>query len=334
MDNFPHLDVFCQIVDNYGDAGFSYRFARTYKRRHPQAIVRLFADKPSALDQLRINADGIEIYPFTYNPEKLAALVVETFGCQLPENYADRIKKESHLWINIEYLSAENWTANCHGKESPQGIPGLKKFFYMPGFTPGTGGILTDLQAPAVPQNTNNVSIFTYEQDFSGLLDALPPSQLLVFDKYSQNILSLQKNNYPQHKFSMEKMVDQDSYDNILTTSKLNLVRGEESLIRAILAGKPFLWQAYKQEHNYQLVKTAAFLEIFKPYFTDPAIFSVYAKLTQAWNGDFTAFAVDNWRFFLENLPAVESYTQAFGKYLRQSCDLGRSFDQFIKQNW
>ena len=46
-------------------------------------------------------------------------------------------------------------------------------------------------------------------------------------------------------------------------------VRGEDSLSRAALSGLPFVWQAYKQDENYQLVKVNALLEQMKPYFSE-----------------------------------------------------------------
>lgn len=330
---FPALDIFCTIVDNYGDGGFSYRLARSYKKRHPERTVRLFVDQPEALQHMRLADDRVEIVSQAVVPAVMAPLVVETFGCTVPDPYLEKIKKETKLWINIEYLSAEPWTANVHGKESPQGIPGLKKIFYMPGFSANTGGILTDFVSSAT-NTANTVSVFTYRQDFSALLNNLPPSTLLIFDTYAQDILRTQQNKFPQHTFIMQPFVSQDAYDTILAGSTLNLVRGEESLVRAILAGKPFLWQAYPQDNNHQLVKTAAFLELFKPHFSDARIFEAYRTLTQAWNGDSAAISVDNWPIFLENLPSVTLATRAFGRYLRQNCDMGVLFDQFITQNW
>jgi uncharacterized repeat protein (TIGR03837 family) len=337
--HFPDLDIFCTVVDNYGDIGFSYRLARTYKTRHPLASVRLFVDKPETLAKIQILGTEVDIngYSFSSVPEAMAPLIIETFGCNIPCSYNEIIKRDTKLWINIEYLSAEDWTKDCHGKESPQGIPGLKKIFYMPGFTSGTGGVITDFnKTSSVPNttNTNNVSIFTYEQDYSLLLNTLFPSTLLIFDTQAQDILRPQIKKYPQHSFEFRDFVSQNNYDQVLVDCKLNLVRGEESLIRAILAGKPFLWQAYPQEHAQQLVKVQALLKTMEPFFKNKHIFQEYAKLMLAWNGDNKPVAVDNWRFLLENLPAVGLSTQAFGQHLRQNCDMGLLFDQFITQNW
>jgi hypothetical protein len=335
IEHFPDCDIFCQVVDNYGDIGFSYRFARMYKKRHPEATVRLFVDKPDTLKKIRGTEVEILILPSTSVPDKIAPLIIETFGSNIPDIYKKYIIRDTRLWINIEHLSAENWTVELHGKESPQGIPGLKKLFYMPGLQPGTGGVLTDFQAPSKDENI--ISLFTYTQDFSQFFQActeLPSMQFLIFDQYTQKSLACDSPAYPQHTFVMSPFVSQDKYDGILASSRLNFVRGEESLIRAILAGKPFLWQAYLQDNDYQLVKVDAWLEMFQKFFSSPDIFNIYRVITRAWNGDSTALAVDNWRVFLQNLPAIGLAAQAFGRYLRQSCDMGLLFDQFITQNW
>ncbi|MGY2437472.1 elongation factor P maturation arginine rhamnosyltransferase EarP, partial [Escherichia coli] len=74
-----------------------------------------------------------------------AQVVVEAFACQLPASYIEAmtISGTHCLWLNLEYLSAEDWVAGCHGLPSPQ-PGGLQKFFFFPGFVEGTGGLLRE----------------------------------------------------------------------------------------------------------------------------------------------------------------------------------------------
>ena len=51
----------------------------------------------------------------------------------------------------------------------------------------------------------------------------------------------------------------QAEYDHLLWSCDLNLVRGEDSFVRAQWAGKPFLWQAYPQDDGAHVAKLAAF---------------------------------------------------------------------------
>ena len=49
-------DLFCEVVDNYGDAGVSWRLARMLASEHGLE-VRLWIDKPEALGKLNPHID-------------------------------------------------------------------------------------------------------------------------------------------------------------------------------------------------------------------------------------------------------------------------------------
>ena len=57
--------------------------------------------------------------------------------------------------------------------------------------------------------------------------------------------------------------VSQDEYDWVLSQCDFNIVRGEDSFVRAQLAGKPFIWHIYPQEDRAHEVKLAAFLDLY-----------------------------------------------------------------------
>jgi uncharacterized repeat protein (TIGR03837 family) len=54
--------------------------------------------------------------------------------------------------------------------------------------------------------------------------------------------------------------VAQQHYDRLLWCCDANLVRGEDSFVRALWSGRPFLWQAYPQAHRAHLPKVEAFI--------------------------------------------------------------------------
>jgi uncharacterized repeat protein (TIGR03837 family) len=70
----------------------------------------------------------------------------------------------------------------------------------------------------------------------------------------------------------------QTDFDHLLWSADLNFVRGEDSLVRALWAGAPFVWQAYPQDDGVHLEKLAALLARLG---AAPAV----AALWQAWNG-------------------------------------------------
>ncbi len=149
-------DIFCAVVDNYGDIGVCWRLARQLAHEYGVA-VRLWVDDLASFSKLCPEVDAslaqqpcreVEIRhwnaPF---PEvEPAHLVIEAFACKLPENYvaAMAVQEPKPVWINLEYLSAEDWVEGCHKLPSPHPSLPLVKYFFFPGFTPKTGGLLLE----------------------------------------------------------------------------------------------------------------------------------------------------------------------------------------------
>jgi len=149
-------DIFCRVVDNYGDIGVCWRLARQLAKEYPVS-VRLWVDDIHAFVRIwptaRIanvqTALGVEVclWPqhFGHAPD-IADVVIEAFACELPASYIaamaahKRTGKATH-WFNMEYLSAESWIEDCHGLFSLHPPTGMKKAFFFPGFTDRTGGL-------------------------------------------------------------------------------------------------------------------------------------------------------------------------------------------------
>lgn len=149
-------DIFCRVVDNFGDIGVSWRLAKGLARDHGLA-VRLWVDDWNAFRRLAPQADaevdtlrrqGVDVRrwrePFAETAP--ARNVVEAFGCELPQRFQAAMAacEPQPLWVNLEYLSAEPWILGCHGLSSPHPRLPLTKRFFFPGFTPGTGGLLRE----------------------------------------------------------------------------------------------------------------------------------------------------------------------------------------------
>lgn len=149
-------DVFCRVVDNYGDVGVCWRLARELAAR-PGVRVRMWIDDLGSLRMLvpgvateaaEQNLEGIEVHRWTSEfPEVAAAEVcVEGFGCGIPERYVQSMaaRTPATLWIVLEYLSAEPWVREHHALASPHPRWPLRRFFFFPGFEAGTGGVLRE----------------------------------------------------------------------------------------------------------------------------------------------------------------------------------------------
>jgi uncharacterized repeat protein (TIGR03837 family) len=152
-------DIFCRVIDNFGDIGVCWRLARQLTAEHNQC-VRLWVDDLNSLIRIwpttqsldQQQAGGVEVY--RWNAEftsgiQVADVVIEAFACDIPPVYLDEMVKrkqcgQTPVWINLDYLSAEGWVEECHRMPSAHPATGLRKTFFFPGFTPRTGGLLRE----------------------------------------------------------------------------------------------------------------------------------------------------------------------------------------------
>ena len=148
-------DIFCRVVDNYGDVGVSWRLARQVAREHGKR-VRLWLDDLTVMAKLRPEVDPardvqtleqVEIARIRSPFEaEVADVVVETFGTDPPDAYVQAMAARAvkPRWISLEYLSAEEWVEGSHALPSPHPRLPLVKHFFFPGFTRKTGGVLRE----------------------------------------------------------------------------------------------------------------------------------------------------------------------------------------------
>ncbi|PIA69787.1 elongation factor P maturation arginine rhamnosyltransferase EarP [Pseudomonas sediminis] len=371
-------DIFCSVVDNYGDIGVTWRLARQLAAEQGHA-VRLWVDELGAFVRLCPEASldaqcqhwsGVEVRQWAepFPVVEPAQVVIEAFACQLPASYIEAMTLSGtrRLWLNLEYLSAEDWVAGCHGLPSPQ-PGGLQKFFFFPGFVEGTGGLLREadlltrrraFQADAQAQQAflqslgvvrepgaRLISLFAYENTgLAGWLDALAadpqPTQLLV--PQGKILADLQtwlgegplapgdhsrRGNLLIHVLPF---VAQDDYDRLLWCCDLNVVRGEDSFIRAQWAGRPLLWHIYPQEEGAHWDKLEAFLAIYSADLV-PEIAAAQAEFWRAWNAGEGMEAA--WPALLAAWPALQRHAEQWCDQQAARSDLATALEQFYL-NW
>lgn len=154
-------DIFCRVVDNYGDAAVCWRLARGLAAAcGAGGRTRLWIDDLTVLHQLlpevapgteSQSLAGVEIRHWTAEADfgEPAEVAVDAFGCGLPDDYAEAMAAPSQrrprsIAIVLEYLSAEPWVARHHGLPSPHPRLPLERYFFFPGFGAGTGGLLRE----------------------------------------------------------------------------------------------------------------------------------------------------------------------------------------------
>ncbi len=400
-------DIFCKIVDNFGDIGVCWRLARQLQVEHGLQIKLWVDDLEAAqkiipslnLDENSQVCEDITILKCgeTADFSQAADVVIEAFACELPAAYLAAMARQQSKWVNLEHLSAENWVDDFHAKPSPQGFlnlnHGLTRYFYFPGFTEATGGLICEagkiqqLQAlinprplagagarqrgrgaaqldsevtplsnlspasggealvacefvasssvrpePVEGQIALKISLFCYPHaPIHALLDVftelthiincyIPASSILpqIADYFGVETIDVgdyfTRENLHVH---ILPFLSQADYDVLLRDCDINFVRGEDSWLRAIWAGKPFIWQPYLQDENTHIKKLDAFLDLF---YTNFDAKEVVCEAHQAWVAGMMTSEI--WQDYLANLSAIKNHTQLQAAQLAKQADL------------
>ncbi|ACQ94736.1 conserved hypothetical protein [Tolumonas auensis DSM 9187] len=305
-----YWDIFCTVVDNYGDIGVTWRLARQLANEYQQP-VRLWVDDLHSFQRLcpaldpalsEQQIDNVLIGhwndPFPANWQ-LGKVVIEAFACELPRSVQQTMQQmeKPPVWLNLEYLTAESWIDDCHGLPSRQHH--LTKYFFFPGFSARSGGLLCEnnlfaerdrwqqqnnlrqqfcCERDLLPPQENElfVSLFSYENStLPALLDCWQqsPTPVRCLIPAGRSLNSLRTllpadvcqagGRWQQGALTLEvlPMTDQAGYDRLLWSCDFNIVRGEDSFLRAQWAARPFLWHIYPQEADAHLEKLQAFLQ-------------------------------------------------------------------------
>lgn len=329
-----HCDLFCTVIDNYGDAGVCWRLARQLAGDYGWR-VRLFIDAPEALAALlgtpssspwgRV-VDGVQVAPWPAAScrDAVADVVIEAFACEPPAHYVQAMaaRARAPVWINLEYLSAEDWVATCHLGRSPHPRLALEKTFFFPGFAPGTGGLLREreldrrreafLDDPAAraafwrrlaiappSARTCMVTLFAYENPALETLLAqwCGGAEELLLLVPEGRVSAAVARFFGRAAFpagaSAERgrlrvralpFLDQLAYDHLLWQADVNFVRGEDSFIRAQWARRPFIWHIYPQRDDAHVDKLDAALAAYTRALPAETA-RVVDRFWRAWNG-------------------------------------------------
>ena len=286
-------DIFCRVIDNHGDAGVCWRVSAELAARGES--VRLWLDDSSMLAWMAPQGTpGVQVLPWR-DPlpgEEPGDVVVEAFGCDPPDAFVARMAAGAlpPAWLNLEYLSAESYVERSHGLPSPvmRGPgAGLTKHFFYPGFTAQTGGLLREQDLPArragfdradwlrqwgiTDAKAQVVSLFCYEpaaleQLLIQLAERDVPTHLLVAaGRGAAALRGLGAGDRGSLRLHWLPLLTQRSYDELLWACDFNFVRGEDSIVRALLAGSPCAWQIYPQDDLAHHAKLEAFLDWLQP---------------------------------------------------------------------
>lgn len=353
-----HWDIFCRVIDNYGDIGICWRLARQLVAEHGRR-VRLWVDDLTSLRPLcptidpsldAQSAESVEIrhWGTEIAVERSADVVIEAFACELPDSYLKTMAAATRkpCWVNLEYLTAESWAEDCHGMPSPHPVLPLTKYFFFPGFTTKTGGLLreADLLSERArylkripPHGHLEISLFCYDTAPVGDLLAVlanmaqpsivhvPPGKPMA--AVMQHLPGTGPWLHGKARIEPIPFLPLDDYDRLLWQSDINFIRGEDSFVRAQWAAKPFIWQIYQQDEGAHLVKLSAFLDRYCAGMGDTQAQAI-KDVFSAWNGGEPDFA-KAWRHFLDHRQTIADSSRAWCRDLASRDDLTTTLVNF-----
>jgi uncharacterized repeat protein (TIGR03837 family) len=370
-------DIFCTVVDNLGDIGVSWRLARQLVHEY-QLEVRLWVDDLGSLAHIapeivpgvpKQSVQGVEVchwqQPFVHDAP--ADVVIEAFACELPEVYIAAMAQQAHqpVWINLEYLSAEDWVPDYHGLSSPHPRLPLVKTFFFPGFVQGTGGLLREKNLltlrdafdekavrefchrygiPKRQPDEFRISLFCYDSaPLDVFVNRWVNSETPVFLLVPQGtvadklcvLLGAQQSEIDkvlrsgQLSVQVIPFLEQTEYDRLLWICDFNFVRGEDSLVRAQWANRPFVWHIYAQQEGAHWAKLEAFLKLYTAEMS-PEMATLLRALWYAWNGkgDLDSAA---WLSVINNRIALEQHQNTWVMQLQCQIDLAANLVRFIR---
>lgn len=378
---FPErVHLFCRVVDNFGDIGICWRLTRQLVEEHAIPVT-LWIDDLIAFRKICAEIDtqkdeqvvrGGIIRRWLSNSEEMSFceigdIVIEAFGCELPANYVAEMAKKAikPVWINLEYLSAESWVESCHEMPSPHPFLSLKKYFFFPGFSDKTGGLLAErniiiervafqknLKAldefwarlgVSFPEGARKVSLFCYphaplEALFSAMQSDVTPTLCLVPEGVASDEISTFTQRAPTAGVRVTQgaltlhilpFIDQQDYDRLLWACDLNFVRGEDSFVRAQWAGRPFVWHIYPQDNNAHWVKLEAFMDYYEQDMLNLEADTV-TGLWRAWNG--IGHLENYWPIFGSIMPDLRLHADQWARKLSKNEGLASKLIRFARR--
>jgi len=342
------IDLFCQVIDNYGDIGVCWRLARQLVAEH-RAKVRLIVDDLRACNVIAPEIDpglaqqplqGVQVVAWNV-AEALTPceIVIEAFACNPHTRYIEAMAslRPKPVWINLEYLSAEAWVDDVHGMASQHQRLPLTKYFFCPGFTEASGGLLRE---PDVGATCRDQSLLHLAREPLSALRILAfayphaPVHALAHAFATAGLpttvtLAAPLNQSAPH-WHTAPPVPQTEFDALLAQFDFLIVRGEDSFARAQWAARPFLWHIYPTDDGAHLLKLDAWLDRYC-IGLDANVSAAYRAASHAFNaaaGDGAQSAP--YELLAKKIGALAAHAVRWRNLLMRQTDLATRLVDFV----
>ena len=379
MKSLSSADIFCRVVDNFGDIGVCWRLARQLLVEHG-LTVRLWVDDLASFrwlcpairpDTDRQSIDGVDVRWWHGGGQQEVPhdLVIEAFACNLPSDFSEAMaaRRPQPCWVNLEYLSAEDWVRSCHGMVSLHPQLSLRKYFFFPGVQPETGGLLCEqplardrqaiqntpgsrqrflrqLQLPDLTTDAAWVSLFAYENlsvpsvllamasSTKPVICLVPESRVLASVAQWLGTESVRPGSTCRRGalvLHVLPFLSQPLYDQLLWLCDLNFVRGEDSLARALWAARPCVWQIYPQEDLAHWPKLDALFAVYADGMS-AGLRAEVQSLWHAWNRQQSVS--DLWQRLGDHWPVWSAHAETVTNRLAGLGDLANNLLHFCRK--
>jgi len=298
------IGIVCKVIDNFGDAGFCLRLAKALALQGKQ--ITLLHDNAATFDALypEQNVPGLEILDATRGLDESDVprrfdLLLEPFGSSSEQthNRFDLWLKNTHPntpWLLIDYLSSEGWVENFHLNSSTDPRTGHVTTYFYPGFTAKTGGLIhcdypAHLRTEAHNFEENRLKLFVFAYPNAPLPELLHACET---DNGSGKKIQVGLADWKAHTSELAQgfhclttlpFCPQGEFDELLAQYDVLFVRGEDSFVRAQLAGKPLIWQIYATEDNAHASKLASFFDLYSKGLSQECALALW-NCWRSWN--------------------------------------------------
>jgi uncharacterized repeat protein (TIGR03837 family) len=287
------IDLFTSVIDNFGDAGIAYALSYALSC-YADMDVRLFIDRTDILfhlvpeDQvtpghlsssltIKSYADACDPSFYTDSSFRVADCVIAVIAGTVPDIYLDQMEQSSAScpYFLYEYLTFEPWAQDTHLLPSHHPSRNITQYYFYPGALDRMGGILFAPNEKPIPlpfdrksagQNIFRVLIFCYDTPVlltlvQACAHAMPGTHFTVMKGPVADRLIQAQDQIEKGTIETSPFVPQNQFNNLLGAHDMVIVRGEDSLTRALVAGRPLIWHIYPQDDHAHLEKIKAFCE-------------------------------------------------------------------------
>jgi len=282
------IDFLTTVIDNYWDMWFAFHLAISLLDQDKNVRIRFFWDDRQLFWKLKwdLTIPNVEYYDVKdFEKSSPSETIYNFFDRKINFEYLHQFSYHIEL-INFSYFLMHDGVKSLHN--TFYNSKNVSVRHYIPSLLPEGGGVIISSYLEAFKKDLAKKGILYYKKKMIPNLeeDMYEKKWISVFcypetfEQIKENILQDSQKIYLvfQHDIKWENIINMPflnilEYEKLLHICQYNIVRWENSLVAAIWAEQPFLWDIYKEHndaHKYKIEDFIIFLKYFwenKEYF-------------------------------------------------------------------